>query len=66
MEDKQLSMLIGVCALFVICHTSRIIRNFEDLYLRLVKDMSVVKPQPCNEDCASIFTLSSHVSLKNN
>ena len=63
MEDKQLSMLIGVCALFVICHTSRIIRNFEDLYLRLVKDMSVVKPQPCNEDCASIFTLSSHVSL---
>ena len=36
-EMKQLRILFGVCVLFVICHTCRIIRNFEDLYLRLIK-----------------------------
>ena len=36
MEDKQLRILLAVCVLFVMCHTCRIIRNFEDLYLRFI------------------------------
>ena len=66
MEDKQLRMMIGICTLFIICHTSRILRNLEDLYLRLIKNISITDSQPCNESCASIFTLSSHVSFITN
>ena len=61
MEDKQLRILYGVCVLFVVCHTCRIFRYFEDLYQKLA---NVIVQLPCNEGCASLLSLSTHVSLK--
>ena len=58
MEDKQLKILFGVCMLFIVCHTCRICRHFEEL---IHKSMDVIKSKPCNEGCASIFPLSTHV-----
>ena len=61
-ETKQLRILLGVCILFVICHTCRIVRHFEDLYLRFIgKDVEVI--EPCSEGCASPMSLLSHVSF---
>ena len=68
MENKQLRILLGVCTLFVMCHTCRIIRNFEDLYLRLSigtdEDDRLLR-LPCSEGCASPMKLLSHVSTWN-
>ena len=63
MERKQLRILFGICMLFVMCHTCRIIRNFEDLYLRITMGTDIVPTKPCNEGCASPMTLLSHVSI---
>ena len=68
MEDKQLRILLGVCILFVMCHTCRIIRNFDDLYYRLTMgtdENGMLIRQPCHEGCASLMSLSSHVSIQN-
>ena len=66
-EMKQLRILFGVCILFVRCQTCRIIRNFEDMYLRLIigKDITDMKSliEPCNVGCDSPMTLLSHVSI---
>ena len=62
MESKQLRILFGVCILFVICHTCRIILNLEDSYLRLIKGIDPTMLEPCNEGCASTYTLWSLVS----
>ena len=63
MEAKQLRILFGVCLLFVICHTCRIIRNVEDVYLRLIKGVDITERTSCNENCASTLPLQTHVSL---
>ena len=60
MEDKQLKILFGVCILFVVCHTCRIFRHFEELYQKST-NMDIFRP--CNEGCASPYSLSSHVSI---
>ena len=62
METKQLRILFCVCLLFVICHTCRIIRNLEDVYLRLIKGVDITEPSSCNEGCASPISLQMHVS----
>ena len=63
MEDRQLRILLGVCTLFVICHTCRIVRNLEDLYLSLFKGIDIMDVKKCNEGCASPMSLLSHVSF---
>ena len=60
MEDKQLRILFGVCILFVVCHTCRIYRHFEELYQKST-NMDIFRS--CNEGCASPYSLSSHVSI---
>ena len=65
-ESKQLRILFGVCILFVLCHTCRIVLNLEDLYLRLVKETDPTKLRSCNVGCASTYSMLSHVSLNTN
>ena len=61
-ENKQLRIIWGVCILFILCHTCRIVRNIEQLYLKLL-GIDITKPEPCNYACASTMTLKSHVSF---
>ena len=63
MEKKQLRILFGICMLFVMCHTCRIVRNFEDLYLRLTMGSDILAETPCSKGCVSPMTLLSHVSI---
>ena len=63
LETKQLRILFGVCLLFIVCHTCRILLNIEDLYLRLINGIDPTKSRPCNEGCASYYSFWSHVSL---
>ena len=63
MENKQLCTLLGVCIVFVVCHTCRIIRNIEDLYLRLIMGTDILARKPCNAGCASPMILLSHGSI---
>ena len=62
MERKQLRILFGICMLFVMCHTCRIIRNFEDLYLRLTLGTDENDMFPVCEGCFGPMTLLSYVS----
>ena len=65
MEAKQLRILFGVCLLFVVCHTCRIIRNLEDVYLRLIKGVDITTPSSwsgCAKGCASPMFIHMHVS----
>ena len=58
MERRQLRMLFGVCILFVVCHTSRIIRSFVELHYISSKE----ETKECSMGCASPHPLWSHVS----
>ena len=62
MESRQLRILFGVCILFVVCHTCRILLNLEDLYLRLINGIDPTQPRSCNEGCSSYYSFWSHVS----